>query len=109
MMQDHIIGRDICLLGPRGSGRSTIVRHFAASLGMEVETMTLYKDMNTRDLLQRRVTHPDGGTAWEFSPLVEAALHVRNPLGVLSQLLAYFFKLCQSKAMTVQFICNLIF
>jgi MoxR-like ATPase len=106
MIQDHLLGRDICLLGPKGSGRSTIVRHFASLLGTSIETLTLYKgmqfftlfvttfkDMSTRDLLQRRVTHTDGSTDWEGSPLLVAALTGRVvvldnvdrlPVGVLT-------------------------
>ncbi len=76
MLQDHVIGRDICLMGSKGSGKSTIVRHFAASIGQTIETMTLYKDMSTRELLQSRVTRHDGSTDWEFSPLVHAAMLV---------------------------------
>lgn len=72
-----------------------MIRHFAVSLGYSIETMTLYKDMSTRDLLQRRVTLEDGSTAWEPSALVTAALegHIavldnidRLPVGTLSVL-----------------------
>ena len=42
-----------------------------------LEVLPLYKDMSTRDLLQRRVTTLDGDTTWEPSPLVNAAIHGR--------------------------------
>ncbi len=74
MLQDHIIGRDICLMGPKGCGKSTIVRHFAAGLGQMIETITLHKDMNTREMMQSRVMTRDG--SWEYSPLVAAAIQV---------------------------------
>ncbi len=86
MVEDHFIGRDMCIIGPKGSGKSTLVRsvsislisinqsinhnslflisllgllrrQFASLLGYETEHMMLYKDMSTRDLLQRRSTN----------------------------------------------------
>lgn len=56
MLEDHVIGRDMCIIGPKGSGKSTLVKQFAALLGYETEHMMLFRDMSTRDLLQRRAT-----------------------------------------------------
>lgn len=56
MLEDHAIGRDMCIIGPKGSGKSTLVKQFAAMLGYETEHMMLFRDMSTRDLLQRRAT-----------------------------------------------------
>lgn len=43
-------------------------------LGKEIETIILYQDMTSRDLLQQRTTLANGDTVWKFSPLVTAAL-----------------------------------
>jgi ABC-type cobalamin/Fe3+-siderophores transport system ATPase subunit len=34
---------DICLVGPRGCGKSALVRQLAASLGYQTETIQLYQ------------------------------------------------------------------
>ncbi|RVE58198.1 hypothetical protein OJAV_G00206850 [Oryzias javanicus] len=73
MMQSHIV-KDICLIGPKGSGKSVIAKEFANMLGYSVEPVMLYQDMTARDLLQQRYTLPNGDTAWRPSPLVTAAL-----------------------------------
>lgn len=39
-----------------------------------VEVVNCYKDMTSRDLLQRRITKPNGDTDWAYSPLVRAAI-----------------------------------
>ncbi|MDP2437681.1 MAG: AAA family ATPase [archaeon] len=77
MLQDHACGRDLCLLRPRGTAKTATVLAFASLLGYEVETFAMYKDLTHRELFQRRVTRADGSTAWENSPLVEAALRGR--------------------------------
>eukprot|EP01116_Phalansterium_solitarium_P000081 TRINITY_DN10050_c0_g5_i1.p1 TRINITY_DN10050_c0_g5~~TRINITY_DN10050_c0_g5_i1.p1 ORF type:complete len:1481 (+),score=541.02 TRINITY_DN10050_c0_g5_i1:2061-6503(+) len=74
MLQDHARGRDLLLIGPHGSGKSTVIRRFAELLGYEIETLTLYKDLSTRDLLQRRTTDAGGNSIWQASPLVSAAV-----------------------------------
>ena len=74
MCQDHAIGRDLALVGPKGSGKSMLARAFANSLGYVTETIHMYKDMTSRDLLQRRTTDEFGNTRWELTPLVTAAL-----------------------------------
>ena len=84
MMMDHTAGHDICLVGPRGSGKSTVAREFAERAGYAaemggagVETVHLVKDTTARDLLQRRSTDAQGNTVWELSPLVHAAVEGR--------------------------------
>ncbi|TPX69344.1 hypothetical protein SpCBS45565_g02584 [Spizellomyces sp. 'palustris'] len=72
--QAHAMGRDICLAGPKGSGKTTAIMRFAALFGYETETVHMYRDMTARDLLQRRGTRRDGSTYWESSGLVRAAL-----------------------------------
>uniref|UniRef100_A0A5S6QD72 von Willebrand factor A domain-containing protein 8 n=1 Tax=Trichuris muris TaxID=70415 RepID=A0A5S6QD72_TRIMR len=73
MTMAHCV-HDFCLLGPRGSGKSTIIERFARLFNYEVVSMMLYEDMNSRDLLQQRRMKPNGDTVWENSPLVNAAL-----------------------------------
>lgn len=72
----HAGGKDICLVGThKGVGKSALVRHFARNLGYTIDYIPLYRDMSSRDLLQRRSTTPKGDTIWENSLLVEAAVH----------------------------------
>ncbi|KAI9908417.1 hypothetical protein PsorP6_004490 [Peronosclerospora sorghi] len=75
MIQDHAAGRDLCVLGAKGSGKSALVRLFAHRLGYVPELFSLFKDMTTRDLVQRRSTDAHGNTRWEDSPLIHAARH----------------------------------
>jgi MoxR-like ATPase len=78
MLQSHSIGKDICVLGPRGEGKSFLVHKFARLLGYApVESIFLYADMTARDLLQTRTTNQLGETVWKRSPLVDAALDGR--------------------------------
>jgi len=73
MLQSHCIGRDLCLIGSRGSGKSFIARQFAAALGYApVETLFVYADMTSRDLLQRRTTGNEAETLWQPTPLAIA-------------------------------------
>ncbi|XP_064165757.1 von Willebrand factor A domain-containing protein 8 [Anguilla rostrata] len=72
MMQSHLV-KDLCLIGPKGCGKSVIAREFAEMLGYITEPIMLYQDMTARDLLQQRYTLPNGDTAWRASPLVSAA------------------------------------
>eukprot|EP01134_Creolimax_fragrantissima_P008370 CFRG8370T1 len=75
MVVDHSLGRDLCLVGGKGEGKSVMANAFALFLGYETEIIQLFKDMTARDLLQRRGTSVDtGDTIWEMSPLVKAAL-----------------------------------
>lgn len=76
LMQTHA-AHDFCVIGARGCGKSILVEKFAHLLGYELEPIMLYQDMTSRDLLQKRVTEPNGDTTWMMSPLVEAALNGR--------------------------------
>ncbi|CAE7437585.1 unnamed protein product [Symbiodinium natans] len=74
LLADHSAGADLALVGDKGSGKSAIVRAFASLLGYRTRSLFCYRDMSSRDLLQRRVTDPAGNTKWRDSPIVEAAL-----------------------------------
>lgn len=72
MIMDHASGRDLFLVfkyffhpcfeqfltvnqtGPKGSGKTVVVKKFAAMLGYKIYPLLLYKDMAVRDLLQTR-------------------------------------------------------
>lgn len=73
LLQSHIT-KDFCVVGPRGSGKSVVVKQFADMLGYHMEPIMLYQDMTSRDLLQQRTTLPNGDTVWRPAPLVTAAL-----------------------------------
>ncbi|KAG8302131.1 von Willebrand factor A domain-containing protein 8 [Homalodisca vitripennis] len=73
LLQNHLAG-DICVVGPRGCGKSTLVSLLAHSLGYTVEPIVLYQDMTSRDLIQQRATLATGDTVWRDAPLVCAAL-----------------------------------
>ncbi|KAG0792461.1 hypothetical protein G6F57_004554 [Rhizopus arrhizus] len=75
MVLVHAGNKDICLLGTqKGVGKSALVRQFARRLGYTIDYIPLYRDMSSRDLLQRRSTTIKGDTIWENSLLVEAAI-----------------------------------
>ncbi|CAG8510049.1 14562_t:CDS:10, partial [Ambispora leptoticha] len=74
MLIAHSTG-DFCLIGQKGVGKSALIRSFAKNLGYTIEFIPLYKDMSSRDLLQRRGTTFSGDTIWENSPLVKAAIN----------------------------------
>ena len=76
LAQTHA-AQDFCIIGARGCGKSILVEKFAQLLGYELEPIMLYQDMTSRDLLQKRITEPNGDTTWMMSPLVEAALNGR--------------------------------
>ncbi|CAO3686219.1 unnamed protein product [Umbelopsis ramanniana] len=78
MVMAHAGGHDFCLVGTnKGVGKSALIRHFARNLGYSIEFIPLFRDMSSRDLLQRRTTTNTGDTIWENSMLIEAALHGR--------------------------------
>lgn len=65
---------DFCLIGPKGCGKSMTVLRLANLLNYEVESVVLYQDITSRDLIQQRNTLPNGDTIWNNSPLIQAAL-----------------------------------
>ncbi|XP_053996012.1 von Willebrand factor A domain-containing protein 8 isoform X1 [Hylaeus anthracinus] len=73
MLESHLVG-DLCLIGPKGCGKSTTVQTLADLMGYQVEPVVLYQDMTSRDLIQQRTTLSNGDTVWKDSPLVDAAL-----------------------------------
>jgi len=83
MILSHSVG-DVCLIGPRGCGKSALVKQMTDLLGYRTETIQLYADMTARDLLQQRTTTETGDTVWRLSPLVEAA--IEGKLAVLDGL-----------------------
>ena len=75
MVADHAAGRDLCLVGGKGQGKTAIAHAFARALGYSTQTLQLYRDMTTRDLWQRRTTDEHGNTRWSDSALLDAAEH----------------------------------
>ena len=72
----HSLG-DFCIVGPKGVGKSFLVRAFADMLGYGREQtilICLYKDMTSNDIFESRRTRPNGDTYWEFSALLKVAL-----------------------------------
>jgi MoxR-like ATPase len=107
MLQSHSTGKDLCLMGRKGSGKSFMARLFARVLGYApLETLFVYQDMTARDLLQRRSTDEYGATTWMPTPLSIAIqtgrLAVldglqRLPLGTIAVLL----RLLQDREITL--------
>jgi MoxR-like ATPase len=98
------MGRDLCLVGGAGSGKSALARLFIGNLLAPASTSVVvncYRDMSSRDLLLRRSTDAQGNTVWETSSLLNAALDGRlvvldgihrlekDTLGVLHSLLCH--------------------
>ena len=119
MGQDVLMNNAVCLVGHRGTGKSAVVAEVARAFGylnsgathdtassVGVEVVQVFKDMTSRDLLQRRVTSESGDTFWETSPLVEAAL--RGSIAVLDGIhrlepgaLATLNELCHDRNLTL--------
>lgn len=77
MLASAAVGRDVCLIGPRGEGKTFIAQIFGATLGYEaqIETLFLFDDMSARDLFTRRSTNAHGESTWQPTPLTTAMLH----------------------------------
>ena len=75
LVEDHATGADLCIVGRAGGGKSALAKQLAATLGYNVTSVPLYRDMSAQDLLQRRHLDAKGNTSWLFSPVVEAALN----------------------------------
>mmetsp|Transcript_34232 Transcript_34232/g.54834 ORF Transcript_34232/g.54834 Transcript_34232/m.54834 type:complete len:665 (-) Transcript_34232:2842-4836(-) len=75
MLLMHEFGTDMCIIGSRGCGKSTIIRRFASTIGSHVFYFPLFKDMSSQDLLQRRTTTAQGDTVWIPSPLTLACMY----------------------------------
>ena len=78
MVRSHCLGRDVCVVGPKGQGKSELAREFGRLLGYDqggrTELICCYKDMSPRDLLMHRSTSEESGdTEWAPSALVHAA------------------------------------
>jgi von Willebrand factor A domain-containing protein 8 len=74
MILSHSSESDFCLIGSPGCGKTELINQFAKHLDYNVQTVHLYKDMSTRDLIQQRITMPNGDTRWQNSPIINAAL-----------------------------------
>lgn len=72
IMQSYAVG-DVCLIGPKGSGKSILIAEIARLLNQSIEPMALYQDMTARDFVQQRTTTPTGDTIWRDSALIRAA------------------------------------
>lgn len=75
ILQDFALSFDVCIIGDQGSGKTQLISQISNILRYEVQTMQMYKDMTSRDLLQKRTTNASGDTVWQNSPLVKAAIN----------------------------------
>lgn len=75
MMLNHSSGHDFALVGPTGCGKTELIKKFANLLDYNTQTVYLYKDMSSRDLLQQRITLSNGDTKWHNSPLIQGAIN----------------------------------
>jgi MoxR-like ATPase len=73
LLQSYAAGRDICILAAKGEGKSFLLQQFLRAIGQPfAETLYLYKDMSSRDLIARRSTTQSGATVWINTCLIEA-------------------------------------
>jgi len=66
------LGLPIMLKGPTGCGKTRLVEHMAAHLGVPLFTVSCHEDMTASDLLGRYVL-TGGNTEWVDGPLTRAA------------------------------------
>lgn len=77
MIQSAMVGKDLCVIGGRGEGKSYLTRQFAKLMGYtNVETLFLFEDMTARDLLQRRSTNKLGESIWQPTPLTAGNISI---------------------------------
>lgn len=69
LLLGHAIG-DICIVGDRGVGKSTLAKHFAEVLGYHVELVPMHRDLVARDLVLERHAG-QGDSSWMFSSIVQ--------------------------------------
>jgi MoxR-like ATPase len=78
LLLDLSTGKDVCLIGGKGLGKSAFARYLAEAYlrfsPEQIHTVHLFKDMSSRDLLQRRSTDAEGNTVWHTAEIVNAAL-----------------------------------
>ncbi|CAK9040016.1 von Willebrand factor A domain-containing protein 8 [Durusdinium trenchii] len=73
MLLSAACGQDLCLIGPKGEGKTFLAQQLAKSLGhARIYTLFLHEEMTARDLFQRRNTNRQGESIWEGSPLLQA-------------------------------------
>lgn len=75
LLEDLLCGYHVCLIGGQGCGKTQLLNQLAKNLKAKLITLQLYKDINSKDLIQRRSTDSDGNTIWVNSPIVDAAIH----------------------------------
>ena len=84
IVEDLKAGRHVCVLGPKGSGKSYMLPEVGARLAASgsgsyhgtIRIFPLFQELTARDLLQRRCTVAESDettTSWQDSPLVTAA------------------------------------
>ncbi|EFC37159.1 predicted protein [Naegleria gruberi] len=74
MMRSHLCGKDMCLIGGKGSGKSLISHAFASMVGYKAVVFPMYKEMTSKDLLQKRGTDSAGNTIWKNSVLIDSMI-----------------------------------
>ncbi len=107
MLLSHAAEHDLCLVGPRCSGKSYIAHEFAKSLGYATESVLLHRDMTSRDLLMQRTTLSNGDTDWRPSPLIHAVINGNMAIldgvhRVDPSTLAVLQRLAQDRELTMQ-------
>jgi len=77
LMQKHVLGQDVMLLGAGGPLRRWLALHFCAVTGREVEYVAITRDTTESDLKQRREIVRGGTAVYVDQAVVQAAIHGR--------------------------------